>query len=402
MIHRLINPSKNTSFFIFGARGTGKSTFVEDQLLPTWGVRLPAEYRTQSEWYFDGVLYLDLLNDDLEESISADPELLKRKVESMNSKPKWIVIDEIQKVPRLLDVVHSMIEKQKIKFILTGSSARKLKKEGANLLGGRAFEYSLMPFTSIELQNGFQLTEALNFGLLPTLLNFTEQEDKIKYLRSYVRTYVKVEIQMEQLVRKLEPFREFLEVAAQMNGKILNFTKIAKEVGVDTKTVQLYYLILEETYLGFRLPCFHHSLRKSQLLTPKFYFFDIGVKRALDQSLHSPVIPGTSFYGETFEHFVILEFYKLNLYLETDYRLSYFSTKEGSEVDLILSRGREIIFIEIKSSTQVDLVEVNKLNAIAKGHTKKAYYLSCDPHSQKIENVTCLPWQKGLHEIFKL
>lgn len=157
-------------------------------------------------------------------------------------------------VPRLLDVVHLLIEKQKIKFILSGSNARKLKKEGANLLGGRAFEYSLMPLTALELGSQFNIEDVLNFGALPAIFSFNEASDKIKFLKSYVRTYIKTEIQMEQLVRKLDPFREFLEIAGQMNGKILNFTRISREVGVDVKTVQLYYLILEETFLGYRLP----------------------------------------------------------------------------------------------------------------------------------------------------
>jgi predicted AAA+ superfamily ATPase len=400
MFYRTIKPSTKSSLFLFGARGTGKSTFIEQQLLPAWGVTVPAELLLKGKWCFENVLYFDLLDDEIEETLAKDPELLKREVAALDEKPKWVIIEEVQKIPRLLDTVHSLIEKQKIKFVLSGSSARKLKKEGANLLGGRAFEYSLMPLTSIELGNSFNLDEVLNFGSLPAVFSFSAHEDKAKFLRSYVRSYVKMEIQIEQLLRKLDPFREFLEISAQMNGKILNFTRIARDVGVDVKTVQLYYLILEETYLGFRLPSFHHSIRKSQILSPKFYYFDVGVKRALEQSLHAGLVPGTSYYGEVFEHFVVLEFHRLNIYHDADFRLSFFATKEGAEVDLVLSRGKEVIFVEIKSSEQIDLAEVRKLRAIGRDVAAQCYFLSRCNVAQEVEGVRCLPWQQGLKEIF--
>jgi uncharacterized protein len=400
MFYRAVKPSMQSSFFIFGARGTGKSTLIEQQLLPSWGIVVPPELLAKGKWCFGNVLYFDLLDDEIEEMFAKDPEMLKREVAALSEKPKWVIIDEVQKVPRLLDVVHFLIEKQKLKFVLSGSSARKLKKEGANLLGGRAFEYALMPLTSMELGDSFNLSDVMNFGSLPAVFSFSAHEDKAKFLRSYVRSYVKIEIQIEQLLRKLDPFREFLEVSAQTNGKILNFTRIGRDVGVDVKTVQLYYLVLEETYLGFRLPSFHHSLRKSQLLSPKFYYFDIGVKRALEQSLRAGIVPGTSYYGEVFEHFVILEFYRLNLYQDADFRLSFFATKEGAEVDLVLSRGKEVIFVEIKSSEQIDLTEVRKLRAIGRGVATQCYYLSQCPVAQETEGVRCLPWQQGLKEIF--
>jgi predicted AAA+ superfamily ATPase len=400
VFRRLLTPSKNSSFFIFGARGTGKSTFIEQQLLPSWQIKVPTVELEKGFWHSQQVSYFDLLNDEIEESFAAEPERLKKEISALDPQPKWVILDEVQKVPRILDVVHSLIERQKIKFILSGSSARKLKKESANLLGGRAFEYALMPLTSIELATRFQIDEVLNYGALPAHFLFSDPLDKIKYLKSYVRTYIKTEVQMEQLVRKLDPFREFLAISAQMNGKILNFARISREVGVDSKTIQLYYLILEETYLGFRLPSFHRSIRKSQLLASKFYYFDIGVKRALEQSLHSQVIPGTSYYGETFEHFVVLEFFKFNQYFESDYRLSYFATKEGSEVDLVLSRNREIIFIEIKSAAYIDEISVMKLKSIGKGNASACYYLSQCTSSQLINGVQCFHWLDGLKKIF--
>ncbi|MBC7464889.1 MAG: ATP-binding protein [Bdellovibrio sp.] len=347
-------------------------------------------------------LYYDLLDDEVEERLSKNPNLLRSDIEGKKIKPKWVVIDEVQKIPRLLDVIQSLIVKDKIKFILTGSSARKLKINGANLLAGRAFDYRLYPFSFIELAENFNLKDALNYGLLPGATLFKEKNDKVKYLKSYISTYVKTEIQMEQVVRKLDPFKNFLEVCAQMNGKLLNFSKIGKEVGVDTKTIITYYQILEDTYLGFMLPAFHTSLRKSILLTPKFYFFDTGVKRALEQTLLSDVVPSTSYYGEVFEHFVISEIYKLNHYYEADYKLSYFSTKDGLEVDLVLSRGKkEVIFIEIKSSEKIDQVEVNKLAKLTANTKIKTYYLSLDPIAQAFAGVRCLLWSDGIKEIFE-
>jgi predicted AAA+ superfamily ATPase len=386
MFHRILKPSQKSSFFLFGARGAGKSTFLKSQFLS----KLPE----------NSYVYIDLLDDSTEDRLMRRPQALVEQLQEMESPPQWVIIDEIQKVPKLLDLVHQQIEKKKYQFILSGSSARKLKIAGANLLAGRAFEYRLFPLHSWELGKKFSLEHYLQFGGLPSIYHFENNADKNKYLAAYSHLYLKMEIQMEQLLRKLEPFRFFLEIAAQMNGKILNYTKISKEVGVDTKTIQNYYQILEETWLGFSLPAFHHSLRKSQRTAPKFYLIDPGIKRALENSLHMNPAKGTSFYGESFEHFVILEFYKLNHYCETQYRLSYLQTREGGEIDLILSRANEIILIEIKSSSRIDDHEVNRLNKYAKELNAKAFYLSQDPMPQKRNNVQCLPWNLGLEKVF--
>jgi predicted AAA+ superfamily ATPase len=385
----MIKPSKNSSFFLFGARGVGKSTWIEQEFL--------SQFKTQDEY-----IYINLLDDLIEERYAKRPALLIEDIQTHSKKLKWVIIDEIQKIPRLLDIVHNLIEKKKIKFLLTGSSARKLKVSGVNLLAGRAFDYRLLPFSFFELKNIFKLEDALNFGMLPQIYSHPNIQDKTKYLKSYVSTYVKMEVQLEQLLRNIEPFRGFLEVAAQMNGKLINYSKIAKDVGVDHKTVQTYYAILEDTYLGFKLPAFHNSIRKGQLLTPKFYFFDTGLKRSLEGALHSPVVPGTSYYGDTFEHFLILEIYKLNHYFETDFRLSYLGTKDNSEVDIILSRSRQNIFIEIKSTQNIDEVEVKKLSKFVNDANATGYYLSQDPHPRKIFGIHCLFWAEGLKQIFEM
>lgn len=369
---------------MFGARGTGKSTFVKQQFL-----------KNQS------VLEIDLLNPDLEEEYAKSPISLYEKIRETPKKWQWIFIDEVQKNPRLLDVVHKSIEELNVKFILTGSSARKLKRGGANLLAGRAFLYSLFPLTRKETADQFNLESTLRWGSLPKLLSLQDDRDKKKYLRGYTQIYLKEEIKSEQLVRNIDPFRGFLEVAAQMSGKVINYTKIGNDVGVDNKTVQNYFEILTDTWLGFFLPSFHQSVRKSQRVSPKFFFFDIGVKNSLAQILDSRPTPGNSLYGDLFEHFIINEIFRLNEYFEKDFRLSYLATKNNAEVDLILSKGRHHIAVEIKSDSKLDYTEINKVKALAGDiqNIKKIYFVSNHKESRIIEGVSCLHWEKFL-ELF--
>ena len=193
--------------------------------------------------------------------------------------------DRIQKAPKLLDSVQKLIDRDNGRFILTGSSARKLKRGAANLLGGRAYTYNLFPFVSSELKDKFDLNQYLAFGGLPKTWLISSPEERVLYLRSYVNTYLKEEIAEEQIVRKLEPFRKFLQVAAQASGTILNYSAIARDVGVSDQTVRTYFDILEETLLGFHLPPFGRSIRKAQGKSHKFYLFDSGVIRALKRTI---------------------------------------------------------------------------------------------------------------------
>ena len=383
MFNRICNPLKSNSFFLFGARGTCKSTLLHNLL----------KKRT---------LFYDLLDEEIFDRLLRQPQILEEVCQQ--GRYEWIVIDEVQRLPKLLNVVHRMIEKKGQKFALTGSSARKLKRGSANLLAGRAFVNHLFPLTSQEMAKAFDLVDVLHWGSLPKVINLKKNEEKKAYLRSYSLAYVKEEIQAEQIIRKLEHFREFLSVAAQMSGKLINFSAIAREVGAPVPTVQSYYQILEDTYLGFLLPHFHRSIRKSQIEAPKFYFFDNGVKKALEGSLESVPAPGTSSFGELFEAFVIQEVDRLNQYFAKDFRLSFYRTKAGSEVDLILSKGRQIFLIEIKSSERVDEVEARQLARLCKdfGVSAKAYYVSRDTFERRIEGVHCLNWQKFLIEFKKL
>lgn len=373
----MLKPSKNSSFFLFGARGTGKSTFLHKQ------------FKMKNPWF------LDLLDPTVEDLYARAPKRLEQELKSLKKKPDWIVIDEVQKVPRLLDMIHLLIERDNYRFILTGSSARKLKRGGANLLAGRAFVNEMFPLSVIELGPKFDLINYLHWGGLPRIYSLKSPKDRIEYLSSYILTYLNEEIRNEQIIRKLDPFRAFLEIAGQVSGKIINHRKIAGEVGVDTKTIQSYFQILEDTLLGFYLPAFHESVRKSQKHNPKFYLFDTGIKKALEGSLEQKPVERTSVFGELFESMVILEIYRLNKYLKTNYKLSYFSTKNNAEIDLVLSKNRTHILIEIKSSDSINETEVNSLNQLASDfpNVQAVYYLSREPKQLKIGQVTCKNWK---------
>ncbi len=388
MFHRLINHSKKHSFFIFGARGTGKTTWIK-------------------QLYLDkNVLWFDLLTSKTDLELKRDPDLILKRWAALSIKPSFIIIDEIQKNVALLDVVHKGIEEHKIKFVLTGSSARKLKRGASNLLAGRAFEFFAYPLSFLELETSFNLEQVLHFGLLPKLFSddMQDQEDKERFLYSYVSTYLKEEILEEQIIRKLGPFQKFLEVAAQSNGKILNYSKIGRDAGIDPKQVERFFPILSDTLVGHFLEPYHRSIRKRQSNKAKFYFFDMGVSRTLANRISEMPQPGTFEYGELFEQFIILEFVKLNHYLEKRYKLSYFRNDDSAEIDLIVEKPNgEQLLIEIKSATKIDHDEVTKLAKFEKDFKKaKMYYLSQDSEAKIEQRVLCLPWDEGIRRIFEI
>ncbi|MFA4874059.1 MAG: DUF4143 domain-containing protein [bacterium] len=380
MFQRLLKPLKTNSFFLFGPRGTGKTTFLHG--------------------FFDEAttLWIDLLDPLQEDRFAQRPESLAEQIKARAGQLQWVVIDEVQKLPRLLDIVHQQIETSPVKFALTGSSARKLKRGAANLLAGRAFVNHLFPLTHIELADAFDDLDVLRWGSLPKVVQLATSEEKNDFLRAYAFTYLKEEVWAEHIVRQLDPFRKFLEIAAQLNGEILNYTNIARDVGVDVKTVQSYFQILEDTLIGALLPPYHRSIRKQQHQNPKFYFFDTGVKRALDRTLTQELVPGTYGFGKLFEHFVIVEAMRLNDYLKKDYRFSYLRTKDDAEIDLIIDRpGLPVALVEIKSAERVDERSTRILERFA-GDFKKtqAFCLSRDPVAKKIGNVAALHWREGL------
>lgn len=384
MIGRLQKLNKINSLFLFGARGCGKSTLLNELF-----------NKKNSLW-------VDLLEAESEELFRRDPDQLSYLIEQ--KKPQRVILDEIQKIPKLLDIVHREIEKNPdIQFVMTGSSARKLKRGGANLLAGRAFEYHLFPLTTFELAANFNLDEVLNFGSLPKLLHLASQQEKTEYLRTYSRTYLKEEILQEQLIRNIEPFHDFLEIAAQSNAKILSYSKIARDIGLDDKTVKNYFSVLADTYLGFFLPSFHRSIRKRQREAPKFYFFDLGIKKALERSLTVPVIGKTYAFGEAFETWILQECFRLNEYFKKDFRLSYLRTQANVEIDIVIERpGMPDLLVEIKSSDLIKEQDIKSLAMVAKDWDREyeAQVWSLDKSEKKILGIECFPWEQGLKKAF--
>ena len=301
---------------------------------------------------------------------------------------------------------HQGIEKYKIKFALTGSSARKLKKGGANLLANRAASFALNPFTAYELGDHFELSQALRFGLLPKFWQEKnlEEKDIERALYSYVQTYLKEEIAAEQLVRNLDPFRRFLVASAQSNAKIINYSKIEKDAGISSGQAERHFEIIIDTLIGRYLHPYEKSVRKRQTKKAKFYFFDTGVLRALQNMAGETLDPSTYEYGDIFETFIINEFFKLKDALEKRWEFSYLRTKDNVEIDLIIEKPKgETLLIEIKSGVTIKTEHIKSLNTIAKSFKQpKKYILGNFKHCEMIDEVRCLHWLDGLKEIFDL
>lgn len=386
MKKRLLTLPENYSFFLFGARNTGKSTLIKKL------------FENQEH------MLIDLLNIKDEAPYLRDPGLLSREVLALPDSTTHVIIDEIQKIPALLNEVHSLIEKTNKVFILTGSSARKLKKGSANLLAGRAFVKHLYPFSFVELEQDFELLTSLNWGMLPTIWQLNNDQDRGDFLRAYTHTYLKEEVWAEHLVKQLEPFNLFLEVAAQCNGTCINASNIGRDVGVAPTTVTEYFDILVDTLIGFKLPAYQHSFRKRLTQAPKFYFFDTGVVKALKRTLQVPLTTSTHEYGSFFEHFIIAECIKLASYFYPDYRFYHFRTKSGVEIDLIVERpGQPLLMIEIKSSTELRADHLKHLQAINQDFPDEAEFicLADIPRAQKFNDITALPYRNGILRYFK-
>lgn len=383
MIHRMTSVPKNKHCFLFGARGTGKSTLLKQQFAG------------------EQVLWINLLDAEVEQSYALDPGRLVREVLVLPVHITHIILDEIQKVPKLLDGVHLLIEEHKIPqfFILTGSSSRKLKAGDANLLAGRAVIRNLFPIFEAEVHNTLDIESIVRWGTLPRVIN-DSPEERDDDLRAYALTYLKEEIIVEQLVRNLDPFRKFLQVAAQANGKIINFSNIARDIGVDVKTIQSYFSILEDTLLGFYLESWHTSIRKQLRQAPKFYLLDPGVTRALAQHLRIIPTPGTSYFGELFEHHVIREIAHRNIGMALDLQLGYISSR-NAEIDLVVQRpGLPLALIEIKSTTRVSEEDTRALKLFLNDFPDAEFYLfSRDPAPQQFGCIRALPWQQGVEKI---
>ncbi len=350
------------------------------------------------------ILWINLLESVLYQRLVGRPQLFLEMIPAHFNEDCWVVTDEIQRIPELLNSVHRLMEERKIKFALTVSSARKLKRGAANLLAGRAFMNSLHPLTAFELGSDFQLDAALNWGSLPRVFEFKDILSKKEYLRSYVATYLREEIKEEQIIRQLDPFVRFLEVAAQTNGQVVNASKIGRDSSTDSKAVLRYFQILEDTLVGFFLEPFHSSVRKVQTAKSKFYLFDLGVKRALEGTLDSEIQPGTYAFGKAFEHFFIMECRRLRDYLRKEDRFYYVRTKDDVEIDLLIERSRKELFaIEIKSSERVDIIELRAAYALAKDLKVKRFIIACREEKLRIvDGIEIMPWRQALAEIYQI
>lgn len=381
---------KNNSINLFGPRGVGKSYLCEEALKS-----------------FNPLISISLLQGDQFRRFVLDPSLLRQEVEDLLKNKAYsenliVYIDEIQKIPSLLDDVHFLIEKYKkqVQFVLTGSSARKLKRESSNLLAGRAFTLKLHPFSVFEIDVSLQ--DCLKYGMLPYTFAL-QDEDKERFLKSYVETYLREEIFQESLIRNTENFVRFLDYAAQMNGEPINFSKSAKAAGVSTKTAQEYFSILVDTLVAFRLDGWHESVKKQLLQAPKYYFFDCGVLNAATGDLRSELSPQSFRYGRLFESLVLQEIRKQNDYTESDFKMFYWRTNTGVEVDLVLKRGAfsSPIAIEIKSSQAPTEEDVSGLLSFGSDYPKAQLLCFCrTPRSYTRNGISFVPWKEGIKKLF--
>jgi predicted AAA+ superfamily ATPase len=385
MLTRLCNPLITNSFLLFGARGTGKSTLVKALLAS-----------------LDPLIINLLESTQIESALFALPEL-EARIEAAVESGRWVFIDEVQKAPRLLDIAQRLIDDKRARFAISGSSARKLRRGGGNLLAGRAYSFQLFPLTSVELADHFDLDTHLAFGGLPTIWNITDQRERALYLRSYVTTYLKEEISEEQVVRKIEPFSRFLQVAAQSSGMIVNYSKISRDVGVSDQTVKTFFQILEDTLLGMILPPYHRSIRKAQGQSPKFYLFDTGVVRTLNRQIDRPLSDETYNYGALFEHFVIHEITRRSIYAERDWAFSFIRTADDQELDLVIDRpGMKTLAVEITSTKFIRSEHTEVAARLGKDiPDSEIVVLSRDTEPKQYGSVRCMHWREGIRQMFE-
>jgi predicted AAA+ superfamily ATPase len=388
MVARALNLStslgKKTSAFLFGARGVGKT-------------RLCGEYLTQLEESGQPVLRYDLLQNDTYQRLLKRPELFRSEVEThlQRAKTAVVFVDEVQKVPSILDEVHSLYERfpGRLRFLLSGSSARKLRRVGANLLAGRAVTLRLHPLLHSEFAQS--TSDNCHLGSLPGII--IDNERPHDSLRSYVATYLKEEIQQEALVRKVEAFAKFLEVAGQYHAEIINASTIAAYAGVSSQTVAEYIDILEDTLIAWRLPGWHTSRTKQLRTSPKLILFDNGVATALRGELGIESVESSSRYGKMFEARVIQECFRINDYETRDLKFSYWRTNNDIEVDLVVSRGagRPIAAIEIKSSTTPEEKHVSALKRFAQDYPNVPQFCVCQaPRRYKLGAAQVIPFSE--------
>jgi len=371
--------SETETCFLWGPRQTGKSTLLR------------ALYPNAKRY--------DLLLSDEYYRLLANPSLIREEclAENKASLEKIIpvIIDEVQKIPALLDEVHWLIENAGIRFILCGSSARKVKRGQANLLGGRAIRYELHPLVYPEISD-FSLSKALNAGLLPRHYQSAHPQ---RLVESYVGDYLKEEIAAEALTRNVPGFSRFLIIAALTNGELINYQNIASECGVSAPTVKEYFQILDDTLIGKQLPAFRKRAKRRLISAPKFYFFDIGIVAHLTH--RGKVEKGSELFGRALEHFIYMEILAHSSYSELNYPMSYWKTASGFEVDFIL--GNHELAVEVKSTSMAGNRHLKGIRAFMEEYTARHYIVvSMDPKPRKTsDGIVILPWHAFLDRLWE-
>ena len=379
----LKNRLPETSFFLFGPRQVGKSTLLHDD---------------------NPHLIIDLLDPELQLSYNKTPNLLRQQIDDLGPDGgDKILIDEIQRVPKLLDIVHALMEQRPdLQFILCGSSARKLRHGASNLLGGRALYRTMHPLTLDELSGDFKLEWVLSYGSLPKIYNTLKQKKAREVqdlLRAYAITYLREEIKAEALVRNLQGFQHFLDIAVAQYSEQINFSAVSRDCQVALSTVREYYSILEDTLVGFFLFPYLKSARKRMSRQPKFYFFDNGVTRALLGSLRDPPTPLEQ--GRLFEQWILQEIVRLNEYDQKDWKLSFWRTSHGAEVDVLISRGTKILYaIECKFKRQPSTNDLSGLRSFHENHPEvPCFVVSPVNQSYRLSFARILPPNRLLQEL---
>lgn len=371
IIDRLFKPP-STSFFLFGPRGTGKSTFVQN--------------------FYKDALKIDLLDPERLRTFSARPERLKEFANAYQE-PRILIIDEIQKIPELLTVIHSLIENnRKWTFILTGSSARKLKRAGVDLLAGRALLYTIHPFMAAELGQKFSFEEAIRNGLLPLVV---ASENPVEVLRSYAALYLREEVQMEGLVRNIGNFSRFLEAISFSHASILNISNVAQECGIERKTVEGYVEILEDILLSWRLFIFTKRAKRKLAGHPKFYLFDAGVFRSLRPQ--GPLDHPEEIEGQALEGLVGQHLKAWIAYSETRRELFFWRTRSGVEVDFVVYGTDGIYAVEVKNSKNVRPADLRGLKSFKEEYPESKTLLLYRGVDRMLKgDVLCMPCEDFL------
>lgn len=360
------------SAFLWGARQTGKSTLLR--------------------MMYPGVLYFDLLMSDVFNRFVSNPALLRETVEA-DSSSSMVIIDEIQRIPSLLNEVQWLIVNRNRQFILSGSSPRKIVRSGGNLLGGRALRYELYPLIFKEIPD-FDLLRALNNGLLPRIY---QAERPTKLLSAYIGSYLRDEIMAEARIRNISSFSRFLEAAAFSNGEIVNYANIASDCGVSAPTVKEYFQILEDTMTGRFLPSYQKKPKRRVILAPKFWLFDMGIANFLLK--RGNIKPGSESFGKTFEHFIYHELYSHSHYSDLDYPLYFWRTASQIEVDFIL--GENEVAVEVKSTESVSEKHLKGLKSFADEYkVKRLILVSNDNLPRKTGSISILPWRVFLEQLW--